>query len=356
MRAFLSNRHTDVVEPVTALIEENPSELQAQNEMIRLCDLALRSAFMMQDRPAAERLLKHAGVLSPLSHFRAALAFEDGDRKMGWAWMANASYHSKSLHFFASLGLNSAVRNPNWPLIARGDGITFQEPEVEVQGEGREARYAIVFSTDSGYLKRFLPQSLGSLRARCTGYLAVYHVIEPDAEAMELMRAHAGDDVIFFIERKAQLADRSYYASARFFAARRVIQDMGLPAFVFDIDMRCEKDFAELLDHPRFAPRKMQIRLMRGMSLPWHRIIAHAVYAPATPQALAYLTLICDYVRLFFSRSHGEDLWWIDQNAMFFSYLQRPPGEFANLPGKLLKEHLTFPKMFEDKDKALQSP
>ncbi|NDV01195.1 hypothetical protein [Pseudoroseicyclus tamaricis] len=358
LAAFKESRFEEIIDGVIEYLGPQAGQLSGRPDLIKLCDLALRSGFMregfeVQDRGKIEALLDIAGLLAPLSHFRAALAFEDGDRKAGWMYLANASPYSQELHAFPSLGLNSAARTPHWPELARGKHCTFGDPVIETLGDGREARYAIVFSADSTYLKRFLSLSLASIRAKCRDYLAVYHVISPDEEAMALMRAEAGDDVIFYIENAPQRPDdKAYFASARFFAARRVVSTLKIPAFILDIDMRCEKNFGDMMEARYFRPRKTQLRIMSGLNLPWHKMVANCVYSPATPASEAFLTLVCEYLSYHFSRSYGEPLWWIDQNALFFAHMKRPETEFKNIPGAAVREYVTYPKLFEDKDEV----
>lgn len=358
LERFKQGRFEEIVQTGGDVLKDNSAVIPSSDKHIKLADITLRSALMLGDRERADGLLHACGNLGPLSHFRAATEFHDGRDDAAWFSLANATPYNPDQHGFWSLGLNSVVRSSEWRQHAERESH-FAWPRTErltsSDGDGR-ADYAIVFSSDSGYFKRFFEQGLSSLRRACSGFVAYYHVIEPDEECLALMREHAASDTAFLIEWQAQRpGDESYYASARFFAAHEVLRETGLPTFIFDIDLCVLGDLGALLKSADWQEKRIACRFMGGLTLPWQKIVANAMYVPPTRDGRGYLEAVCSYLRYIYGRSAGERLWWIDQNALFFAYLTCRARSFVSIPGWFVKEYVHYPKMFEDKDAVLGS-
>lgn len=355
LERFKQKQFPEVVSTGGAFLEDHRGRIAASDELIKLGDITLRAALMLGDRARTDRLLDVCGNLGVLSHFRAATDLQDGDIEAAWFSLANATPYNPDHHGFWSLGLNSVVRNPDWLRYAER-GCTFRSPATEavVGGARSSPRYAVVFSSDSGYFKRFFEQGIASLRRNCSHFRAYYYVIEPDEECVRLMHMHAAEDVEFLIDAEPQRrGDKSYFATTRFFAADRVVRETGLPAFIFDIDSCVLADLATLLSSAEWPRGKTVCRFMGGLALPWHKIVANAMYVPPTREGRQYLEAVCAYLRYVYSRSSRERLWWLDQNALYFAFLARQQGDFANFPGWAMNRYVHYPRMFEDKDKVM---
>ena len=350
------------------IVEEGRKELHAQRAkiagdagLLKLADITLRAAFMLRDVAAAEELLSIVGGLSPLAHFAAGMQFYSDQHRDAWFHLANTSPYRPDYHGYWSLGLNSVVRSQDWPVYSQSNQFGSRRRVYGYDGVVTGGKdYAVVFSCDRGYFKRFFEGCIAGLRRTCANFVAYFYVVEPDDECKAMMRQYQADDVAFLIEDKPErVGDKSYFASARFFAAADTIERTALPVLVLDIDIAVQDDLSALcypssigLKRSAFS-EKIACRFMSGLVLPWHLIVANAMYVPANATGRMFLDLVCRYIGHIYDRSTDERLWWIDQNALFFAYCASNAYGFEKLGERRLEKSIKFPKMFQNKDRAL---
>lgn len=344
-------------------LQSHGAEIANDPGLIKLADITLRAAFRLRNVTVADELLSIVGCLSPLAHFAAGVNLFRNDPRAAWFHLANASPYRPEYHGYWSLGLNSIVRSEEWVTYSNPNRFSARRVvagQYDSAAAGKE--YAVVFSCDRGYFKRFFKGCIDGLRISCSNFIAFFYVIDPDEECKALMRESAGSDVGFLIETTPERAgDKSYYASARFFAAADTIDRTGLPVLVLDIDIGVQADLRDLCLQAGFGRKtvafgeRVSCRFMSGLMLPWHHIVANAMYVPANATGRAFLDLVCRYIGHIYDRSTDERLWWIDQNALFFAHMASDADGFEKLSNRKLEKCIKFPKMFQDKDRALSS-
>lgn len=363
LEKFQNKDLSGLISSTEEFMSDKWSLVPRQPELVKLLDITLRASLMSQDYPAFERLLSQCGHIAALTHFKAAKHFSEGNDDLAWFALSTASRHEAVHHGFWSLGLNSLVRNRDWHkhYLSEAQAVPNKMGDAAVTkfyntADFASKKYSVVFSSDAAYFKRFFQYSLSSLRENCQDYFAVYHVINPDEESLELIRTNSGGDVGFSVEERAMTGvERSYYASKRFFVAQDVLGSAGLPTFILDIDTCLKKDLLSLFSGDGWTPERIGLKISSAMELPWQKIAAGAVYLPAHEEGRKFIAKTCDYLDHVYSCTGPRDLWWIDQNALFFSYLDSDPDLYQRWTGVLLHTYLSYPKIFEDKDKFFKA-
>lgn len=117
------------------------------------------------------------------------------------------------------------------------------------------------------------------------------------------------------VERIAPIRDtRSYFAAARFWAARALLEHVEVPVLITDLDMALAAPVATFL--AAAAGHEVAVRRGRGLSriVPWLSVLAGTTWVEPTPTAREYLSMIEDTFLSIFSPVGLN--WAIDQNIM----------------------------------------
>jgi hypothetical protein len=185
-----------------------------------------------------------------------------------------------------------------------------------------------------------------------------FHVINPDQDARRrINRLRATYKNVGFSVEHCKNPQKAYYASSRFLIAPQVIKAFQKPMFIFDIDVRFNRNLDELFTQGGWDRDTIGVRHTDDLSLPWQKMTANAMYLPLTEYSLLYSEKIRDFLLpWFYDAFDGRDLWWIDQNAIFFALLEmmKCKGFDFQVWGERLN-YLQFPRLFEERDKALSA-
>ena len=183
----------------------------------------------------------------------------------------------------------------------------------------------LLVSVDSGYWRRFgewfLRHALEKAPDGEAGNRVHVHVVNPGAEdGADMDRRCAGHPgrLSWSMERidltaRAPGAETTYYACARFFVARDLLERTGAPVFITDIDARCTAPLPpDLRDGAGWDLTVMRDRRARG---PFDDVIVSFLGVAPTAAGREFLGLVCAYIGWFFDR--GEAAWTLDQAAPY---------------------------------------
>lgn len=348
---FKSQDHKTLVEKAICRLINDEESIKNSKDLLKLADLTLRTCILSKNLVDFERILGLVKGVESLSHFHAAKYFHEGNDDKAWYYLSKCVPHDADLHSFPSLGLNSIVRSKDWLKFSEDNDEVFVF-DGDIDSSGKDV--GVVFSCDAGYFKRFFESSLKSLRDKSKNYLALYLVINPDDEVLELAENYLGDDVkVLYFYSEAMRGGKSYYASARFYAAKFLMEKTGLPSFVFDIDTFFDSNIKDFFLSKEFDANKINMRISNVLSLPWHKIPAGFLYVPNNNYGYEFIKNVCKFFDGIFNRSSIRNLWWIDQNALFFAYKSMPIDSFKSISGVLLNSQISYPKMFANKDEFM---
>ncbi|WP_448207831.1 tetratricopeptide repeat protein [Azospirillum sp. sgz302134] len=228
-------------------------------------------------------------------------------------------------------------------------------PPLPLPGNGA----ILLISADSGYWERFGAWFLSHALATVPQHRLHVHLVNPtDGNLADLERRSADTPgrlswsaEAIDLAAHAPGAETTYYACARFFVARRLLEGAGVPVFITDIDARCTAGLdTDLREGRGWDLAIMRDRRARG---PFDDFIASFLGVAPTATGRAFLDLTCRYIGRFFDR--GEASWTLDQAAPYtvFDHLRRAARE----PRTLWFEFLRLPYLdFPEKESLVTFP
>lgn len=325
------------------------NEYTLSDDQIKLLDITLRTCLMINDKLSFSILLKNYKNISALSHFSAADCFFNNASQDAWYYLSNSSLYNNKHHGFWSLGLNSIPRNKDWFSYNK---IDTPAKTMINSSQQNNCDSALIFSSDSGYFNKYFEYSYKSLRQTNENKFYVYHVINPDDESKAIIEKYKSDSNLTF---NFEYTDNSkkrkdYYASQRFFIAQETLNTLNIPVFIFDIDTIFVKNIDDLFTAENWSRDKLAIKISPNMELPWQKIAAGAIYIPNSTVGKAYLQRVCCYINMVNKNTTNLNLWWIDQNALFFALTDMDSIEYQKWTGVILNKYLAYPKILENKE------
>ncbi|WP_353858473.1 tetratricopeptide repeat protein [Azospirillum formosense] len=184
-----------------------------------------------------------------------------------------------------------------------------------------EGGAVLLVSVDSGYWRRFGGWFLSHALKDPAGDRVHVHIVNPGAEdRADLDRRCAAQPgrLSWSLERidlsvHAPGAETTYYACARFFVARDLLERTGTPVFITDIDARCTAPLSpDLREGAGWDLAIMRDRRARG---PFDDIIVSFLGVAPTAAGREFLGLVRAYIGWFFDR--GRAAWTLDQAAPY---------------------------------------
>lgn len=319
------------------------------DDHIKLLDITLRTCLMINDSMSFCKILEKFGHLSALSHFSAANSFFNSNPQEVWYFLSNASSYNNKHHGFWSLGLNSIPRHQNW--------FSYNQHDIKgkittnLKGDSF-ANSAFVFSSNSGYFNKYFEYSYSTLCKTNENKIFVYHIINPDEETETLVAKYKNNkNINFNFEYTSEENKRKdYYASQRFYIAYEALNILNVPVFIFDIDTLFLKNTDHLFIDDKWSTDLLGIKISPNVELPWQKIAAGAIYIPNNNTGRDYLKRVCSFISMINKNTTHSNLWWIDQNALFFALTDMNLNQYQKWTGVLLNKFLSYPKILENKE------
>jgi hypothetical protein len=257
-----------------------------------------------------------------------------------------------------SRGINSLPKKDWWRESSRRWNQNMCNfPRVALVAPRRDRM--CIFSCDSNYLLEFSSIPLSSAESVNWDCHFHFHVVNPNEATLALSRELSERYCVSFTFEKRSFASKAYFASARYAVAEQALREFKVPVWIMDVDLKFlrspEKNFSE--DH--WDTEKIGVRFTRDIALPWQKMTANAMYVPANDAGLEYLSCIRSFLELHFTfgQENHQDLWWIDQNAIYFALLECGKGDMAEFQfwGPRLQKTLSLPRLFEPRKAAILS-
>ncbi|HHQ4519878.1 hypothetical protein [Aeromonas veronii] len=354
LELFKNKKFNEIIDACKEELKLHPydkNEIKLSDDEIKLLDITLRTCLMINDCESFNSIISEYGHLSALSHFSAANCFFMNDARKAWYFLSNASQYSSKHHGFWSLGLNSIVRNQNW--------FSYNDESIPSKlnaafPEEHLTDTAFVFSSDAGYFNKYFEYSYNSLLKSNSDKLFIYHIINPDENTFAIIdRFKLDENVVFNYEYTGtDKIRKDYYASQRFFIAQEILMKRKMSVFIFDIDTIFLKNTNDLFSEEHWSEELLGIKISPNMELPWQKIAAGAIYIPQNDLGLSFINRVCAYIFMVNKNTSNENLWWIDQNALFFALIDivKDVDIYQKWTGVLLNRYLSYPKILENKD------
>lgn len=319
------------------------------DDQIKLLDITLRTCLMINDSLSFCNILQKFGHMSALSHFSAANFFFNSNPKEAWYYLSNSSSYNNRHHGFWSLGLNSIPRHQNWFSYNKDD---FTDKININLSDALNSDSAFIFSSDSGYFNKYFEYSYTTLCKTNENKIFIYHIINPDSESESIIEKYrTNSNLIFNYEHTSEENKRKdYYASQRFFIAHEALNKLNIPVFIFDIDTLFLKNMDHLFSEDNWSKELLGIKISPNMELPWQKIAAGAVYVPNNSTGSGFLNRVCCFINMINKNTTHSNLWWIDQNALYFALLDMNLEKYQKWTGVLLNKYLAYPKILENKE------
>jgi len=319
------------------------------DDQIKLLDITLRTCLMINDSLSFCNILKKYGHLSALSHFSAANCFFNLNPNEAWYYLSNSSSYNNKHHGFWSLGLNSIPRHQDW--FSYNQKKFTSKIEFNLNDDFT-SDCAFVFSSDAGYFNKYFEYSYTTLCKTNENKIFIYHIINPDAESESIIEKYKSNNNITFNYEytNEEKKRKDYYASQRFFIAHEALNKLNIPVFIFDIDTLFLKNMDHLFSEEQWSTDLLGIKISPNMELPWQKIAAGAIYIPNNTTGAGFLNRVCSFINMINLNATHSNLWWIDQNALYFSLLDMNLEKYQKWTGVLLNKYLAYPKILENKE------
>ncbi|WP_429114183.1 hypothetical protein [Aeromonas veronii] len=330
----------------------NAAQHTIDNQFKTKClDLLCKICLMTQDNKVLKECLLMSSD-SRLDYFRMSVDFYEGNSEKAWDVLQGLGRHDRKVHGFYGVGLESLVKDRDW---ANNLKINEIEKDLVVNiRSNKEKKYVILFSADSNYFKRFYKYSLYNIDTNPDAIFH-YHIVNPDSEVIDIVNSYDNEVVNFSFEYVGdESLTKAYYASSRFLIAPKIMTIYQKPFFIFDIDSKLVGNLDNLFETGRWSREKLSLRVSPALELPWQKIVANAIYVPFNECGRTFLDRVARYLSLSFSLNRDRQLWWIDQNAMFFAYESFERIEYQRWTG-LINDYIMYPKFLEDKDKSMMN-
>ncbi|WP_353979042.1 hypothetical protein [Salinicola endophyticus] len=171
-------------------------------------------------------------------------------------------------------------------------------------------------SCDQGYFEKFSGEFLSTMRSTSLRFPVIFFVIGERDGWEEL-----GNGGYVFYVRPSYSLEPALYASFRYLVAQFIIDNSEANVFVFDIDFLFTE---EISDNMELMVSNSDLSLtMHGYGVrsitPWTRVSAPLSYFSNSLCSSVFLSNYVGYWRSAWLKSDFK--WWIDQNALFSSYL-----------------------------------
>ena len=303
-----------------------------------------------RDISALEGFLARYGDMPTEPAFRAAISLEQND-------VPSMIGHAEKCPTMYNPSLMGPWQRGSVTLMKSEHRHLHFKPHYDIETVdrcGNSAGFACVFSADSNYFKRFFEMSVTSFGNRHHDGMLVYHLVNPDDECFELIGKFAGQHKnVLILKSEIQNPQKADFASARFFAARQILHELDLPVFIFDIDLVFAQNLADVLGK-NWDYNKLGLRVSPVFTLPWQKVTVNFVYAPNSSIGRRFLDNTCAHLKHEFDRQDRGDIWWVDQNAALFAFLQLSPDEWQQW-GPRAKRLAIIPELHKNRDQLLRN-
>ncbi len=208
----------------------------------------------------------------------------------------------------------------------------------------------IVAVMDGGYLQRFAAELAGSLAAFGRQSLH-FHVINPRDEDETLVGQLRDQNPRLSIGFTSEANDRRlkpYYATCRMIRAHWLLETIGHDIVIHDADITFQQDPANI--YAGWEEFDASFIKRRGFPahVPWRTVTAQAIHFRNNSHGRAAARMLSQTSGHMFERFEhlGDTMWWIDQNALHFTYeyLRRGPTKLGQIPTHILRAINHAPK------------
>ncbi|MBH0238244.1 hypothetical protein [Methylobrevis albus] len=269
----------------------------------------------------------------------ATVAFLRGDLAGAARRLARSGRWQLRAKAFRDAGATFHVALPDGAVTTR-----FDTP-MRLAGPAIRAPAALVCCADAGYFRRYAAAYLASLRRHGSTMRVHFHIAatRPGIEEEARTLAESDGNVGLSFETPP-LTLPAYYASMRFLRGPEFLGVVADTVILTDIDVRFRAApealaaaFADADLGLRMYDRVRIVRASQGEKRPimryprlhpWAQINAACVVLRATPAGITAAERIARDIaqHLDHAIEAGNRAWWIDQNALFYSYRRIAAG------------------------------
>lgn len=235
------------------------------------------------------------------------------------------------IHF--SRGIHSAA-------IADQEAIR----SIRVEGDAPCSDGGIVhlFSCDAGYFNRFARKIVTSSRAKAgmADVIIHAHVIDPDADAVELAEALGRDfDLQTTFEHSPDYIEtlgnrRAYYTCGRFIKAPELLAQYRRPILVTETDCLINWSWDDVIEHVGNADVGYVTSALWNW-VPWTKVPAGICYISCSAKGATYAAFLKNYLVTAFEQlgAGHSDLWTVDQVGLWLAHASvAAEAKVASLP------------------------
>ncbi|WP_156098523.1 hypothetical protein [Thermopetrobacter sp. TC1] len=292
-----------------------------------------------------------------LTQYQASYELYKGNYNKFWKYISICPPYNEKTMGPWSRGCTTLPKSENW--YYEISKIKNNKDDIKILMDNKKSRkkFVCLFASDANYFNKYYSYPFKSIINSKTEADLHFHIINPNKQTYDIINNIKNNNYINFSIEEAEYNNKAYFASSRFLVAPNIIRFYEKPMFIFDIDVCINDNLEKLFTIEKWDRNIIGVRHTYGLALPWQRMAAGAMYIPFNGASMLYLRKIKTYLSSIFDKIEPNiDIWWVDQNAIFFSLLDmmKIKGFKFQTWGIRLK-YLTFPNLFQDKQKILNT-
>jgi hypothetical protein len=188
--------------------------------------------------------------------------------------------------------------------------------------------FVIVCSCNDDYFRQFSQLWIEAVSVSNPSAIVHVNLIKPSEETLRqlpILRERFGGIHLNFSIETTTFMERAYFACSRFFVAPLLMKAYDRKLIITDIDIIVGgngKELSAALDKSSFG-----VKVMSGWRLPWQKYVADFVCIANDDVGRRYIEILNCFLGKSFAEK-GEDIWWVDQVALFLvvKLLSPAPG------------------------------
>lgn len=193
------------------------------------------------------------------------------------------------------------------------------DPEIIfVEKELKETNYQVLLAMDNSYFKIFGKSVVNIFLSHSANALHI-HVINPDADAINFMQRRAGKRLSCSYEKNMSSPTRHYSASVRYLILGTLLERYKRPILVLDADAVIMHDIDKKINKLLRMPKSVYSALMHNSWMPWNKYLAGNVLVKNDEVGVKFANLFREYYSFVVTDSASKELWFIDQNALYYA-------------------------------------
>jgi hypothetical protein len=245
------------------------------------------------------------------------------------------------------------------------DDIASRFPSMVIERmEAPRGPLVVFVAADHAYLMGHGDRFFASVRRHGAGLAAHLHLVNPQPEDYALIdnavRAGRWPTLNLSTEVYDGPDQRAYYASVRMIRAPLLLNTYRVPLLISDIDAVYQASIVPTLPSLDSFDVGLFIKKDRFRANPWQTITANVLMYVPTERGRRFCEAVARLTLRIFDRARGNELWFIDQNALYHIFLLArtdgwqlcavdlgSPVTGLGLPGRIWRTNTPLPSTWD---------